>query len=241
MFAMPMMALPCREALLEVVDVWFHHSHHLPNESDNDNGSDGGDGEHASMASSEIREEATCWKILHRWNSTETVHDAAITTEDEITEILPEEIDNSSRDGGRISIDMGEYNNNTNNNVGSPLLFRRSRSASILIRHDPIQYDYVFRNTLIHYGSTMLITTACYCGAVAVSGVAVVWSFIGSSMAFFIAFILPCGCFIVIENAVPVEGGDCKVGWVKVAWVILVFSVVGAVVCTVHNTIGFGH
>ena len=33
-------------------------------------------------------------------------------------------------------------------------------------------------------------------------GVAEIWSLIGSSLAFLIAFILPFGCFIVIENGV---------------------------------------
>lgn len=59
------------------------------------------------------------------------------------------------------------------------------------------------------------------------------------SMAFIIAFILPCGCFIVIENAVP--GGDRKDNWIWVAWAILSFSVVGAIVCTLNNMFGFGH
>ena len=124
--------------------------------------------------------------------------------------------------------------------TSSPLVGRR---PSILIRQEPIQRDYVFRNSLSHYGSTLLITTSCYFGAVAVSGVAVVWSFIGSSMAFFIAFILPCGCFIVTESAVPTvaEGGDRKDKWIVVAWAVLAFSIVGTVVCTINNTIGFRH
>lgn len=120
------------------MDVLFHHSHHIASGNDSDN-------------------EASCWKILHKCNKTETVQDAAITTEDEVIEILPEEV---LEDGG------------------SPP--QSPRRSSVLIRHDPIINDYIFRNTLAHYGSTLLITTTCYLGAVAVSGVDAVWSFIGS-------------------------------------------------------------
>lgn len=206
MFAMPMMALPCREALLEVVDVWFHHSHHIQNEI-------------TTADSGEVPPEKCCWKLFHRCNPSETVQDADITTEDEFTEILS--------DGG--------IHNETNTQQLLP-------KSSVLIRHDPIQSDYIFRNTLAHYGSTLLITIVCYLGAVAVSGVAVVWSFIGSSMAFCIGFILPCGCFVVIESVVPTvaEGGDRQCKWVRIAWAILVFSIVGAAVCTINSIVGIG-
>jgi len=209
MLATPIVALPCREALLEVVDVWFHHTHHHHVVTDHQTADD---------VATTAENEKCCWAMLHRCNTSETVQDSAITTEDEVvteaTEILPGD---DSQDSPRPK-------------------------SSVLIRHDPIQRDYIFRNTLAHYGSTLLITTTCYLGAVSITGVAVVWSFIGSSMAFFIAFILPCGCFIVIENAVPsvAEGGDRNDGWIRVAWAILLFSCVGAVVCTVNNTVGFG-
>ncbi len=55
---------------------------------------------------------------------------------------------------------------------------------------------------MMHYGSTLLIVMCCYFGATKVEGVAEIWSLIGSSLAFLIAFILPFGCFIVIENGV---------------------------------------
>eukprot|EP00571_Detonula_confervacea_P014531 CAMPEP_0172308436 /NCGR_PEP_ID=MMETSP1058-20130122/9027_1 /TAXON_ID=83371 /ORGANISM="Detonula confervacea, Strain CCMP 353" /LENGTH=530 /DNA_ID=CAMNT_0013020851 /DNA_START=138 /DNA_END=1726 /DNA_ORIENTATION=+ len=194
MFAMPMMALPCREALLEVVDVWFHHSHHIRDET-------------AEVPTT--GEETCCWKLFHRCNKSETDQDADITTEDEFKEILPEGLD----DENQIHI------------------------SSVLIRHDPIQSDYIFRNTFAHYGSTLLITITCYLGAVAVSGVAVVWSFIGSSMGICIGFILPCGCFVVIESVVPTvaRGGDRQCKWLRIAWAILVFSIVGATVCTINS------
>mmetsp|Transcript_16254 Transcript_16254/g.29356 ORF Transcript_16254/g.29356 Transcript_16254/m.29356 type:complete len:541 (+) Transcript_16254:338-1960(+) len=173
-FAWPLMLLPCRESLLEVVDVWFHHTH--PRDS---------------------------------------------TTEDEIFEVPAE------------GSPFEEDDANNDDNVCSPHI-----KPSVLLRHDPIQSDYIFRNALLHYGSTMFVIITCYLAAVAVTGVAVVWSFAGSSMAFFIAFILPCGCFVVIESAVPTaeEGGDRKGGWIWLARGMFCLSAVGAVVCTVNNT-----
>ena len=57
-------------------------------------------------------------------------------------------------------------------------------------------------------------------------GVAEIRSLIGSSLAFLIAFILPFGCFIVIENGV--EGSDRHDGWIRAAEAMLVLSIVGA-------------
>jgi hypothetical protein len=96
-------------------------------------------------------------------------------------------------------------------------------------------------------------------------------SFIGSSMAFIIAFILPCGSFIVIENEVPpikedirdqsdhpgetgkpldanylltsfqseerdlIRAHQVNVPSVKMAWIILFCSALGAVMCTLNS------
>ena len=217
MLAMPMMALPCREALLEVVDVRFHRSHHANNDdvvasgiTDDDDVFGGG-----ATAGGGNEEEGSPCKLFRRCNKYETVRDASIATEDEVVEIAPESC--------------------------SPL----RRSSTVLIRRAPIQGDYVFRNSLAHYGSTLTIVVACYVGAVAVSGVAVVWSFIGSSVAFFISFVLPCGSFLVIENAVPTTAdtagvGDRPCGRVRLAWTMLLLSIVGAAVCTINSIRGFG-
>ena len=140
--------------------------------------------------------------------------DALITTEDELVEI----------------VGNGEGSQEAEDKECSTI------HRAELIRHDPIQRDYIFRNSLAHYGSTVLITVICYFGAVCVDGVATVWSFIGSSMAFFIAFVLPCGCFIVLESAV--SAGDRHDTWIKFAWVILVFSIIGAFVCTTNTMFG---
>jgi hypothetical protein len=65
------------------------------------------------------------------------------------------------------------------------------------------------------------------------------------AMAFFISFVLPCGSFIVIENAVPTTAdtagvGDRRCGRVRLAWTMLLLSIVGAAVCTINSIRGFG-
>lgn len=204
MLGLPMMALPCREALLEVVDVRFHRSHRTNNSVAREIADDVG-----GTTAGGNEEEGRPWKLFRRCNKYETVRDASIVADDEVVEIAPGACHHGETPVGARS--------------------------SILIRRVPIQNDYVFRNSLAHYGSTLMIVAACYVGAVAVSGVAVVWSFIGSSMAFFISFVLPCGSFIVIENAVP----DRRCGWVRLAWTMLLLSVVGAAVCTINSIRGF--
>jgi len=170
---LPLLALPCRDALLEVVDVLFHRSHHRSSD-------------HNSFSSNENKNDSLFWKLLHKLNKNETIQDATITTEDEVKIVFPDE-------GGAAL---------NNNERKSPLLSISPRRNSILIRSDPIQRDWVFRNSMMHYGSTLLIVMCCYFGATKVEGVAEIWSLIGSSLAFLIAFILPFGCFIVIENGV---------------------------------------
>ena len=205
MLATPLMALPCRDALLEVVDVLFHRSHHR---SDIDS---------SSSSSADASKDTLLWRILHKLNRNESIDDAAITTEDEIDEIV---------------IDQDTTTTITTPERKSPLLssIRSPGRNSILIRNDAIQRDWVFRNSMIHYGSTLMIVVCCYVGATKVEGVAEIWSLIGSSLAFLIAFILPFGCFIVIENGV--EGSDRHDGWIQVSVAMLVLSIVGAIVCT---------
>ena len=176
--------LPGRDALLEIIDVWFHHSHHRSNSAET---------------------EHICWNALHKFNKNETPLDAAITTEQEIEEIETQPL-------------------NDEHDSSAP-------KPTILIRDRPIQQDYVFRNSVLHYGSTLLIVTYCFIGATRVAGVATIWSLVGSSLAFFIAFILPFASFIVIEKGVT-DGNDRLDGWISIARVMLAVSIVGAVICT---------
>lgn len=194
MLAVPMSLLPCREALLEIVNVYFHEAHR------------------------EGRPQQRQWwmKVLSRWGKEPNEE---FVTEEEVVEIQTA----ARGSGGRRHSVLSQ------------------KRPSVLLRRTNIQEDFVFRNTLTHYGSTLLIVAACYLGATVITGVAVVWSIVGSSLAFFIAFILPSACFTVMEAAVPTvaEGGDRHETWIQLAWVFLIFSIVGTVICTINNTVGF--
>lgn len=70
--------------------------------------------------------------------------------------------------------------------------------------------------------------------------VVVGWSYVGSSMVFLIAFVLPFGCFVEIEGIVTTkrERGDREEEWIGLSRVILAFPVVGTVVCVANNAMG---
>lgn len=81
----------------------------------------------------------------------------------------------------------------------------------------------------VHIGSTALIVGICYVGAVAVPGVALVWSIAGSSMAIIIAFFIPSASYLKLRGKKGVNprtiGAAC----------LLVFSAVACVVCTAQT------
>ena len=84
-------------------------------------------------------------------------------------------------------------------------------------------------DTIFHFASSIIILVVCYFGAVAVPGVAVVWSIVGSSMAIIIAFTLPALCYIKIR---------AHTGWTRRminTWVLLLFSIVAGIVCTTQT------
>jgi amino acid permease len=81
------------------------------------------------------------------------------------------------------------------------------------------------------YLGTLLIASTCYIAAVYAPGVGIVWSVCGSSMAFIIAFILPCACYIKLRCR-KVGHGNYRI---IASWFLLVFSVVGAIACTVQT------
>lgn len=62
--ALPLMSLPCRDSLLEIIDVWFHRSHHR-----------------STPTHRELKEDQCCWSLFHTCNRDETADDACITTE----------------------------------------------------------------------------------------------------------------------------------------------------------------
>jgi hypothetical protein len=86
------------------------------------------------------------------------------------------------------------------------------------------------RNPVVHFITSVFIEIYVFCIAVSVPGVAIVWSVIGSSLGIIIGFIIPCACYLKI-------GGKQKM-WRPTnlaALVLLIFSVVTAIVCTIQT------
>jgi amino acid permease len=82
--------------------------------------------------------------------------------------------------------------------------------------------------TLIHWGSTCGILLFAYIAAVLAPGVAIVWDFTGSSMAFLLQFIIPAVCYIQLKT----KAYHGRAPRLARAWTLLVVSIFFAVVCT---------
>ena len=93
-------------------------------------------------------------------------------------------------------------------------------------------------NPVAHYLSTFTIVLVCYIAAVAASGVAVVWSLCGCSMAFAIAFILPAACLLQIQRKYDTTVGTSSKPpyWQVGSSVMLVLATFSAIVCTFQTT-----
>jgi amino acid permease len=82
-----------------------------------------------------------------------------------------------------------------------------------------------------HVMATVFIIGTSYLVATTVQGVEVVWGIVGSSLAFFVAFMLPAASYIKLRGK--------RKGYfnkrILSAWGLLVFSIVGAIMCTWQN------
>ena len=93
--------------------------------------------------------------------------------------------------------------------------------------HDTPETDHSeWQEKILHVLSTLLITVFSYTVAVLVQGVASVWSIFGSSMVIWIAFIVPCACYLKIRERKGVTARSVC------GWALLLFSCVAAFVCT---------
>ena len=91
-----------------------------------------------------------------------------------------------------------------------------------------------WKESLGHVTVTLLILAATYTAAIMVPGVASVWSIVGSSMAIWIAFVVPTACFLQIRQH---KGLTMQALY---AWLLLIASIISMIVCTkqaVHNAI----
>mmetsp|Transcript_18741 Transcript_18741/g.23012 ORF Transcript_18741/g.23012 Transcript_18741/m.23012 type:complete len:464 (-) Transcript_18741:142-1533(-) len=86
---------------------------------------------------------------------------------------------------------------------------------------------------LLHIFSSLAIISTCYIAAVSTQRVSTVWSYVGSSMGFTVAFILPSACYIkLFQNEVENKNHSSKL----VAAKLMLFStILGAVVCTAQT------
>jgi len=79
---------------------------------------------------------------------------------------------------------------------------------------------------LLHTLSTLCLLTFGYIGAVAVPGVGIVWSVCGSSMSLIIGFFIPAVCYLKIRSKKRMN--PRSVG----AWSMAIFSVLASIICT---------
>ena len=87
------------------------------------------------------------------------------------------------------------------------------------------------KDSLTHFAVTFFLLASSFSFAVAVPGVEVVWGIVGSSMAFFVAYILPAACYIKLRSG---SKGHFTPR-VFCAWLLLVFSIFGAIACTTQT------
>jgi amino acid permease len=177
--AIPMMMLPCRECLLEVLDVLVNGPHITP---------------------VEVEESEQLPLITADTKSTDNTYNAIHTA--------------------------GKENQQQSVSEETP-------SARRGINHKMNITD----NTSIHYSSTFVIFATCYMVAIRVPGVAVVWSILGCSLGYLIAFILPCVCYLRIQKRYPSHTLDSK-GWVWFSWILSMTSVAAMLVCTAEAVKG---
>eukprot|EP00980_Cylindrotheca_fusiformis_P016126 scaffold4790_cov98-Cylindrotheca_fusiformis.AAC.10 len=90
------------------------------------------------------------------------------------------------------------------------------------------------RNPWYRYLTTFGIINTCYLVAIRVPGVDVIWSLVGSSMAFLIAFILPCLCYLRIQQSNRYVNDESRF-WLWFAWILLIVAVLAVIVCTTQS------
>ncbi|CAJ1937950.1 unnamed protein product [Cylindrotheca closterium] len=121
-----------------------------------------------------------------------------------------------------------------------PLISRSSSAINQSIR-DPIivtkrNEKRLNENSWVRYLLTFLILGICYMVAIRVPEVAIVWSLVGSSMAFLIAFILPAACYVKIQQDSHFPNDESK-AWLWFAQGLFVVAVIAVVACTSQSII----
>ncbi len=172
--AIPLMMLPCRSCLLEIIDILLN----LANE------------EQSETLPLKLSDQTTTERSYNTMST--------IDTEDDLEQ--------SQKTGGQTQ----DADSN------------RRRKVTIL------------DNPSVHYGTTFFLFASCYMVAVRVPGVAVVWSILGCSGGYLVAFILPSALYLKIREryARASKNSGVDAAWVWFSWILLVTSIVATVVCT---------
>jgi len=83
-------------------------------------------------------------------------------------------------------------------------------------------------STTAHVLSTLVLLAFGFYVSIAVPGVGVIWGICGSSMALIIGFFLPAACYLKIRSRKGMNPRSV------VAWFMIVFSTVASIVCTAY-------
>jgi len=192
--AIPMMLLPCRLNLLEVLDVLIYGPHLTPVEVEQS--------EKLPLIVIDINKD---------YNSTTTANNGG--RRHNVQQCCPQQQNHPK---------IVETTSTNASSCCSPNNNTRQFKARII------------DNTYIHYTSTLFIIGTRYMVAVHVPGVAVVWSILGCSMGFLIAFILPSLCYLKIQQRYPNHALTSK-AWVWFSWILLCTASAALVACSTET------
>jgi len=152
------------------------------------------------------------------------------------------------KDNNNISSFSSKQQRDNNNMISSYNTInndtkKQSSLSTTVTKNDNDNND---NGQFLHILTTITLTCCCYCAAVVAPGVAIVWDFAGSSLCFLIQFIIPAICYIALKRSVVVDSTTTTTGWYQKlitlirtkkkrllwAWILLLSSIVGAVLCT---------
>ena len=194
--AIPLMMIPCRSSLMEIIDVLVNGAHVTPVE----------------VGESEKLPLITADKTTNS-NSSSSNNNNNNNNANYNYNAMSKKNPNPPQHAGEESQCTSASPNNNNR--------QRCNKVTIL------------DNIFIHYGSTFFLFASCYMIAVRVPGVAVVWSILGCSGGYLLAFILPSALYLKILQRYPMHAASRNnSAWVWFSWALLVTSIVATFVCT---------
>ena len=86
----------------------------------------------------------------------------------------------------------------------------------------------LLENPWVYHGSTLGILGIAFVGTNV--NINMVWRLCGPTLAYVISFALPAACYLELERRQP---SSSRRAWVLFSWFLLIFSLIGAICCTV--------